>query len=299
LYGQLTAATVANRIKLVVIALGLALVANWMRVVIVILAGNATAMRSPLVEHHYGFGWVLFAVTLVLFLFLAARITGRPRLPARDRVPTNRSGRTVSWRAMATVIVAMAIGPAWAYGHALFADSTPIPRLSALPYEIENFNAVHEPADPWQPLLPGARPELRAAFSDGTGTVLLDVRAYDRQTHGRKLIGFDSHIEGGRGWRLASGGTPLGSAVRVVSPSGEHWIVRSWYAIAGRVTGDPRQAQWNGARSLLTARNDARLIAISAPCVGDCVADGSRERLAAFARAIRPAFHDRGLDLGE
>jgi EpsI family protein len=299
LYGQLTAATVANRFKLVAIALALALVANWMRVVIVILAGNATAMRSPLVDHHYGFGWVLFAGTLVLFLFLASRITGRPPRPARASEPGSRPGRTVSWRAMATLIGAMAIGPAWAYAHATLAESAPIPRLSALPYEIQEFNAVPAPADAWQPLLPGAHLELRTVFADGANALVLDVRGYERQSHGAKLIGYESHLEGGKGWRLANDDMPQGSAVRVVGPSGEYWIVRPWYAIAGRVTSDTRQAQWAGAWSLLTWRRDARLIAIAAPCARDCVRDGSGERLAAFARALRPAFHDRGIDLGE
>jgi EpsI family protein len=299
LYGQLTAASVANRIKLIAIALSLAMMANWMRVVIVILAGNATAMRSPLVDHHYGFGWVLFAGTLVLFLFLASRIAGRPQRPARERETTNRSGRTVSWRTTAMLILAMTIGPAWAYAHALLAESAQLPRLSGLPYELKDFDGVPVPDDAWRPLLPGARLELRTAFSDGTSTVVLDVRSYERQSHGAKLVGFDSHLEGGKGWRLVGGGLPPGSAVRIVSPNGEYWMVRPWYAIAGRVTGDARQAQWNGARSLLTARRDARLIAIAAPCVRDCVTDGSGERLAAFARAIRPAFHDRGIDLGD
>jgi EpsI family protein len=299
LYGQLTAASVANRIKLVAIALSLALVANWMRVVIVILAGNATAMRSPLVDHHYGFGWVLFAGTLVLFLLLASRMTGRAQRPAGVREPIQSSRSAVSWWATMTLIVAMTIGPAWAYAHAWLAESVQIPRLGALPYETQDFNAVPEPVDAWQPLLPAARLELRAAFSDGARTAVLDVRGYGRQAHGAKLIGYDSHLEGGKGWRLASSDVPLGAAVRVVSPIGVYWIVRPWYAIAGRVTGDARQAQWDGARSLLSSRQDARLIAIAAPCARDCVSDGSEERLTAFARAIRPAFRDRGIDLGE
>jgi exosortase A len=299
LYGQLTAATIANRIKLVAIALALALVANWMRVVIVILAGNATAMRSPLVDHHYGFGWVLFAGTLILFLFLASRITGRLQRPARDRRPSGETRRTVSWYSTATLIVAMVIGPAWAYSHALLADAVQIPRLSALPYEIREFHTVPEPADAWQPLLPGARVELRSAFSDGTGAAVLDVRGYKRQTQGAKLVGYDSRLEGGTGWRVAGGAVPPGPALRIVSPNGTYWLVRPWYNVAGRVTGAARQARWDGARSLLTARRDARLIAIAVPCVRDCVSDGGPERLAAFARAIRPAFQDRGVELGE
>jgi len=299
LYGQLAAASFADRVKLVAMALGLSMLANWMRVVIVILAGNATAMTSPLVNHHYGFGWLLFAGTLILFLILASRLTARGRHVSHGRETAQGSRATVPLRAALLLIAAMVFGPALAYARAWLADSAEVPRLNALPYEVRDFDAVPEPSTAWQPLLPHARPELRAAFSNGTGTVLLDVRGYERETHGTKLVGYDSHLEGGQGWRLAGSGVALGPLLRVVGPDGGYWMVRPWYMVAGRVTGDPRRAKWLGAWSLLSTRRDARLIAIATSCVNQCVGDGSNERMAAFQKALRPVFLDRAIDLGE
>ena len=60
----------------------LAVLANWVRVYTVIEAGYLTDMQSYLVRvSHYGFGWAVFAATLVVFFWLVTRF-GPDTVPA-------------------------------------------------------------------------------------------------------------------------------------------------------------------------------------------------------------------------
>ena len=61
------------RLQLALMA-ALAVLANWVRVYTVIEAGYLTDMQSYLVRvSHYGFGWAVFAATLVVFFWLVTR----------------------------------------------------------------------------------------------------------------------------------------------------------------------------------------------------------------------------------
>jgi exosortase A len=60
----------SNRIILVVVAIVVGIATNWIRIFIIIVAGQATNMESSLVKDHDFFGWIVFAVALIpLFIF--------------------------------------------------------------------------------------------------------------------------------------------------------------------------------------------------------------------------------------
>lgn len=81
LLGELNRDSLRMRVRLLALMGGLALLANWLRVAIVIAVGGNTEMQHPLVAHHYYFGWEVFAVALALFLVIARWMPGPP---ARD-----------------------------------------------------------------------------------------------------------------------------------------------------------------------------------------------------------------------
>ena len=60
----------SNRIILIVVAIVVGIATNWIRIFIIIVAGQATNMESSLVKDHDFFGWIVFAVALIpLFIF--------------------------------------------------------------------------------------------------------------------------------------------------------------------------------------------------------------------------------------
>lgn len=74
LLGELEQAPVGRRLRLLGAMIPVALLANWLRVFAIVQLGYSTGMRHVLVtEHHLLFGYVIFVVTLVLFLWVASR----------------------------------------------------------------------------------------------------------------------------------------------------------------------------------------------------------------------------------
>src|ERR1700746_788380 len=89
LYGEQRRDSWPVRLRLLALMGGLALLANWVRVYTVIEAGYLSDMQSYLVRvSHYGFGWCVFAVALLVFFWLAPRLWPEPRQAAAAEVPT-------------------------------------------------------------------------------------------------------------------------------------------------------------------------------------------------------------------
>lgn len=70
LYGELNLRRVSSRIWLYLVAVCLALVANWIRVFVIIYVGHESNMQSSLINEHDNFGWMVFAVTLIPLFFI-------------------------------------------------------------------------------------------------------------------------------------------------------------------------------------------------------------------------------------
>ena len=92
-YAYLYLRTWKHRIALVLVTLAVAILANWIRVYVVILLGYLTEMQHYLVQvDHYMFGWVLFGVALIPVFFLASWMErreeraglGEPPIPSGD-----------------------------------------------------------------------------------------------------------------------------------------------------------------------------------------------------------------------
>ncbi|MDF1819150.1 MAG: exosortase [Immundisolibacteraceae bacterium] len=68
LYAYLYFRTWGARVVCVGSLLSLALLGNWLRIILIVLIGYVTDMQSPLVNDHATFGWIIFAVLLVVWM---------------------------------------------------------------------------------------------------------------------------------------------------------------------------------------------------------------------------------------
>ena len=80
------------RVLLVVTAIGMALLANWFRVCVLIAVGQATHMQHPMLRSHALFGWIVFAVALIPVVMLARRF-GEPVEPVPAAAPSEPGSR--------------------------------------------------------------------------------------------------------------------------------------------------------------------------------------------------------------
>ncbi len=94
LHGEIDRDDWRSRLLLLAIAGTLALVTNWLRVFIIIVAGHLTNMQHFLVKvDHYYFGWFLFAFALLFYVYVSARL---PRRASAERPSVSREFRSLS-----------------------------------------------------------------------------------------------------------------------------------------------------------------------------------------------------------
>lgn len=99
------------RLTAVATGVGLAIVANWIRVSGLVVIGHATEMQWPYLEDHGTYGWIIFVVVFGLFFPIADRLARREQ-PATDGVPAvaeaDRDGAPLVERVMGATAVAIA-----------------------------------------------------------------------------------------------------------------------------------------------------------------------------------------------
>ena len=276
LYGHLLRLPAWSRAVLLGIAVLLAMIANWLRVIIIVIAAVLTNMQSSLVHDHYRFGWMLFAGTIVILLLVAQRWFAPLGVPMPQTLAVGpRGAPRVPAGRLAAVLGAALAGPAWGYG-ALSAQVHSLPTVPAWHWPtIEGWQPTAVPATAWRPNMPGAAQESRAAYDGPAGLVVVHTSAYTTQRAGAKLIGYDNVLAGGPGWNEMAGATVImqsGPAQEIAaqSPDGERWRVRYWYEIGGRRTAKALDVKRWQAATLWRGAAVSRLVAVATPCTGTC-----------------------------
>ncbi len=267
----------------------LALIANWIRVYVIVLAGYLTQMRTALITvSHYWFGWEVFAVALAAFFWLAGRAARIPYLarPGTERVAMGAPFRgRAGW---ATAVLALVVAPGMCY--ALKAAGGAPAALRA------QFSAIGtdwlEPAaavqSDWHPVFPGADDSRQVAYQSLAGSRVEAFAAVYRSQHqGAELVGSGSSIIGDGSLLRAVGAKRVASSagefneMRVADRSGGESLIWSRYQIGKRFFVTPLAAQlWYGAAAVASDPVSA-VLALRARCLPTC--DAARQLLLGLA----------------
>jgi EpsI family protein len=274
----------SGRRRLVLIGLSAlaALVANWLRVITIVMAGYLTHMQHYLVRvEHRSFGYVLFAGLVAVVIWLASRLAESvsPRSAVRnasrvEEAPVQAIPRA-AWPPL--ILLLLPVGAELASSPS---DGVSVPRIASLPVLTNAWQGPLPPSSSWQPQFHGAAAELRAAYSSAQGDVEIYLNVYGYQQPGRELVqGSNSIVAPMRAIPFARTATTAdalraGKAHpamrRATDVTGEQWIIAFTHTVGGRLTTTPAQAQfWLGVQSLLGGAPSGTL-AIAARCNGNC-----------------------------
>lgn len=278
LYGEVHRDSWRNRALLVLLAVGLALVTNWLRVYFIILAGYLTDMQHYLVRvEHYRFGWVIFAVTIIVFFLIARRLPIAPPRPQSTHVDTSMPR---CWLfAIALALGALAFGPLWNLFVPVRAASLPS-ASEVLPRSVGSWRGPDDVPDTrWKPVFNGADQQRFGRYSDGARNVEVYVADYATQAQGRELVGYDNSVVGAVAETLSEARDPTGGPaidVTVRERDGSHSAIKYFYRVGGLRTARGTLAQlWYGVSSLVGAPRSS-IVAMRAECRPDCaVAQGA------------------------
>lgn len=276
-------------IILLIIGVALALVANWIRVITVVLVGDATNMAHRWVSDHNDLGWAIYGLcVLAPLLFLARQYIPGQSIAEDPEAKFSNTGNQSSRlpMIMAVSIVSLLIGP----GLLLVLNKLPYrafePELPSIVDEISENRLSRGNNETWQPAYLNDSVRLLGQYSSGGSTVNLHIVNYSEQNEESELINVNNLIADGEDWTEVPGSTDrrrvsvsAGSDVEVkttelTGPRSSRLVVWFWYEIGAFSATSPVNAKIFQLISLASRRRDANLVALAVECDGLC---GDRE----------------------
>jgi exosortase A len=290
LYGHLYYRLAKSKWTLLAIAFGLSMVANWLRVLSIIIIGHVTDMQHSIVSDHHAFGWAVFSVFLVPLFVVARRLEhadGHGSLPEPARMPERTPGTVV----VATIAVAavLAVGPVWA---AVLDAGRPDPADHQLrfPDTLNAWNGSILEASEWRPVFHGPAFESIAVYRSAHGQVCLYNAVYFDNEQGSELVFALNRVEGqfesignGEDSPAPAFDGSLQTRGLAAHDGYDRWQIRYWYEINGRRETNPAKVKLWQALATLRGRHASGIFAVAAKCGRDCEQADSqlREFLAA------------------
>ncbi len=293
-----------ERALLVAAALVVSLVANWLRVFTVVVAGYLTDMQHYLVaKNHYYFGWALFLVCWVPVIMLDRRLQRSARPSATSSRPTTQTGRAVSGvkvdptstrratfalRAIATVAVIVLGAGIW-ISRALEAPLVVgRPATTGVPV-VAGWRELGEWSDAHRPVFVGATTEISGRYVRDGLEVAAFIARYAAQGQGHEVVYYANRPEG-EGAEIVSrakvdvpGRDAPFAELEVADRGGARSLVWFQLRVAGRPVIGEIQAKLLQATGVLRGRRDAEALVLSASCAEDC--SRARAALDEFARS--------------
>jgi EpsI family protein len=310
LYGRLSEDSLRWRITWLAMMGILAVLANWIRIFVIVVAAYATDMQTYLVRvDHYWFGWGVFVVCFALFLWLAERVHPAARTASANSAKqalsqVSRPGagsapsRVSPLTALATLICLAAL-PA-----ALFANThLQTAATSELSTSWPNPPAGWEGpatvnASDWQPIYHGASLTAERRYRDTRGeTVDVFLVAYRQQRQSGKLESYENSPLGenkaSQVLNRRTVSSPAGDwdETTIQQADGQRALIWSSERIGAHRFVHPRLAQlWYGIAALLTPTVSS-LTALHTLCLPSC--NAARQRLLAGASSLQPTLQVR------
>ena len=271
----------------------LALVANWIRIAIVIYVGHATNMQHYIVAvEHRTLGHVVFGVLMVVIALLArwwapaaagrsenAHVVGATASPATP---------SAFWPAAVPLGLLLAT---IALTEARASTGIRTAELGTLPVAVGTWQGPLPAQPDWAPTFQGPDAERRAAYRSADGTVEVYVAAYAEQRQGRELVHHRNTLLAPGAWHRAWPATTTRIAGRAAAPlaafearsaDGGLWLLAYTFSVGGwRTTSEPLAQLAYGVRSLVKPV-PAGVLALATRCHSNC------ER----ARALVTSFWD-------
>ena len=306
LFAYLNYASLQARLIVVLVFAGTAVLANLLRVYIVVYLAYTTDMQHPYVQDHLALGWYLFA-GLVAALLIIDTLLHRRRLhnskATPDATPDTivykqgacNKGKSQFVVMVMTAVLLIAAGPAIIF----WTNNQPQPASYLLPSKLslntEEWSVMDGKEDDWLPQYRGAI-DYKIVFQDKSSReIYLYMGMYPVQTQGEELISSLNKISDDEFWRTGYQRALLKeiNGHRVLEQllqnnAGNQRLVWYWYHVAGQGTVNKYQAKALQVLGLLNGKRQASIIAIAARL--DDEPENTRKILAKFAAEMGPSL---------
>ncbi|MEX2615431.1 MAG: exosortase A [Alphaproteobacteria bacterium] len=289
LYAEQMYTSWTKRILCVAVAIIVALIANWLRIIAIILASFYLDGVYD-INDHYMEGWLFFAAIMFLLMWLGWRFRDPAPVAVRQTGASGpRGGRAGIVVAVAGAVAIAGLFPAYsAYRQS---DLPPVPPTRiAIPETVGAWRLV--PDDPsWRPNFADADAQATAQYSNGTEQVSLFVAYYAYQGEGREVASYANKVHDDNTWfwlrtgktEAVIGDTRTTMTTTALKSGDLRRNVWHTYWLDGRYMNSPVMAKLAQAKTdLLFGDRRAGFLAVSAD------EDTDPENLRAFLAALPP-----------
>jgi exosortase len=260
----------------------MALVSNWLRVFGLIVIGHYTEMQSPLIAEHNTYGWIIFAVVVLVYFMLARRIEAWDDAEVLKQEGISDRGRSNSAiplgvaQRMSAVLpptLAALVGPVafWVLSETPNAPAPEDLRSSISP-EADWTESRYSDSGIWRPGFQGADDHRTALWTRGTDSVWFDRLIYVSQRQGKELINAENRIVPDS-LRLGGGVVgPIDSTGRMINATivrtdeGGLRLVWHWYRVSGYDVHTAAEAKLLELVAFVFGAPPSELVALSTSC---------------------------------
>ena len=270
--GYLNRASWRAQIVLIGVAALVAMVCNWIRIVIIVFEADRTAMQTPLIaQSHYTFGWIVFSIGLVAYCLMFGRYGLRVVSTASYAAPKLLFRPLPALAALGCA----ALGPG-AVALSRPADRTVVAALDLPAYAPWRRVTAMELVG-WQPVYLGADHSVLYQSTAAGEPLLLYANLYLSQSNAKKLIGNDNSVLPESGWQTFSTRRQDGVLELIARDSfNASWLVRQTYVAGHSATPNARMSQLSFAWQQFWSDPTAGTVALAVRCRAGCREESER-----------------------
>ena len=291
LYAHVNYCSVKIRALFVLLAAITAMIANWVRVFVIVVVGDMTNMQHFLIKvDHYYFGWIVFVLAIIPLFAVGRALQSREEREgseARSNLRTMEEAESLGQRRPVT-------GYDWASSVALALIILAPPFMAARSVDEHSVASNTELAIPgnlgsWHrvfgqrykslpsPRFYGAQAEMYRLYERNDQQLLLFLSRYERHRQGAELVGYENEWYPPE-WIPRSAATTKGStdgltyelAVTILERGGQANLMLHGYLIGDRLIASGSEAKIRGALRSLLGKPTSGAVAIVLDCRSDC-----------------------------
>lgn len=258
----------------VLLASLLALLANVLRIVIVVIIGYRYGMTNEYVQDHDFIGWTLFSLLFFILLLLGEKWLKRHKIA--DRVVEGghpSSVLTIQWKpAVVMVVLALSIGPAL-YGyfihHNISSDRDHISALNQIP----GWRLTSTQLTDWAPIWTRGEHSLEGSYLSNGDRVDLFATEFNLQRQGHEAVNVSHRVYDVEKWSRISRSARVievpGTGELTVeesllkSPGQKKRLVWQWYRTNDKIVASNAKAKLNNLIGVISGEPEIGVFVVS------------------------------------
>lgn len=253
------------------ICLVISIIANWLRVIIIIVVGTYTEMNHFIVHDHLTFGWIVFVVCLIPVIYIAREYFDNSQQPDEEiklsettASPINKAQLVITLSALIAFSVASYWIPSrYDQNYALTVADVPS-------YQAVSSNKNYSPN--WKPYSQGASKERFFYYIKDEMGFQVYLADYVKQEQASEMIYVENYLFDKQFWHHMqdksltlenSENLQKVNLVVVQRSANRYRLIASWYSINGYLTSDKKQAKLAEVKATLLGQPGSTLVAVA------------------------------------